>query len=458
MATFDPNIVLQAKPLTDPMESYGRALTLKTIGQQQKMQEAQMAKYEEDRAAETALNELYRSSVDPTGKVDRNALLSGAASRGLGSRIPTLQKGFAEHDKAMADVKKTSVETQAAGAKLISEGMARLASNPNVTHQDVIAWAASLPSDVIDPNQTAQIIRTLPPGPALRQTLMMYGANADARLQALTPQIQAVNLGGTTRLVDKNVFTNPQASGQVFQQTQSPDSAAAVAATIRGQNIARDAALQGGSVQTDAQGNMIVVPNRFAPGVPVQSSPVVGAGGEPVRGKTADNLSEGERKAATLLSRLRFSENQLKAALTNNEKVAKPGALAETVRAVAGDTAANVLTPAARQQVEAAQLDILDAALTLGTGAAYTKEQLKGYAKSYFPQIGDDDKTIADKQDRLANVIQAAEIAAGRGASQVPKAGTPKRPPVPIKTDADYNSLPSGTVFLAPDGTERVKP
>lgn len=135
--------------------------------------------------------------------------------------------------------------------------------------------------------------------------------------------------------------------------------------------------------------------------------------------------TEAERKAGTLLSRLRDSSAQLDAALKEEPGAAKPGLLAEGVRKiplVGGDTPANVVTGQARQRVEAAQLDILDAALTLGTGAAYTREQLEGYRRSYFPQIGDDKRTVADKQDRLQNLIRAAEIAAGRAANPQPAA------------------------------------
>jgi hypothetical protein len=70
--------------------------------------------------------------------------------------------------------------------------------------------------------------------------------------------------------------------------------------------------------------------------------------------------------------------------------------------------------------VEAAQLDMLDAALTLGTGAAYTREQLEGYRQAYFPAYGDEPGTVADKQARLKNVISAANIAAGKAAKLVP--------------------------------------
>lgn len=166
--------------------------------------------------------------------------------------------------------------------------------------------------------------------------------------------------------------------------------------------------------------------------------------------------TEGERKAATLLQRLRSSQKQLSDTLAATPSAAKPGTGAEAARKVFGDTAANVMTPASRQQVEAAQLDILDAALTLGTGAAYTKEQLEGYRRSYFPQIGDEPPSVADKTARLKNVIDAAEIAAGRAAKDVPKfsGGGPAK----ITGDADYKALPSGATFVGPDGKIRRKP
>ena len=143
------------------------------------------------------------------------------------------------------------------------------------------------------------------------------------------------------------------------------------------------------------------------------ATPLVGA--KPLNAQ----MNEGERKAATLLQRLQFSESQLTDALLDDPDAAKPGLFASAV-AKLSTPLANTLTPETRQRVESAQLDILDAALTLGTGAAYTSEQLEGYRKSYFPQIGDSPKAILDKQARLNNVIAAAKIAAGRAEKLVP--------------------------------------
>jgi hypothetical protein len=163
-------------------------------------------------------------------------------------------------------------------------------------------------------------------------------------------------------------------------------------------------------------------------------------------------VSEGERKAATLLTRMDGSLKQLNTVLEKNPKAAKPELLSSGVRALTfggmggGEAAANTLTSGDRQRIEAAQLDILDAALTLGTGAAYTKEQLEGYRKSYFPQLGDDPQTVSDKKDRLENVLGAARVAAGNASPA---------PGVIPKSNVTMPNKPQGKSKLKPnaDGT-----
>lgn len=144
------------------------------------------------------------------------------------------------------------------------------------------------------------------------------------------------------------------------------------------------------------------------------------------------NATEGERKAATLLMRLDGSEKQLQAALKDDPGASTPSLLTQGLRSMGAEATANTVTGSGRQRVEAAQLDMLDAALTLGTGAAYTREQLEGYRRSYFPQIGDSDDTVADKKDRLKNVIEAAKVAAGRAAPKQDAESPTSKPPVTL--------------------------
>jgi hypothetical protein len=137
--------------------------------------------------------------------------------------------------------------------------------------------------------------------------------------------------------------------------------------------------------------------------------------------------TEGERKAETLRQRMEGSLNQLQSVTKENPDAASPSLLAETARKIplfGGDNTANAVMGSDRQRVEAAQLDILDAALTLGTGAAYTKEQLEGYRRSFFPQPFDSKETVKDKKERLDNILRSARTAAGRAAP----AETPRQP------------------------------
>lgn len=133
-------------------------------------------------------------------------------------------------------------------------------------------------------------------------------------------------------------------------------------------------------------------------------------GGPAAAGPKNANISEGERKAAALGTRLEGSLREL-ASIPLNEQ--KPGVM-ETVAGVAGETAANLARSSDRQRADAAQLDALDAALTLATGAAYTKEQLQNLRKSYFPQLGDSEANRKAKEKRFEMIVKTARIASGR--------------------------------------------
>lgn len=125
--------------------------------------------------------------------------------------------------------------------------------------------------------------------------------------------------------------------------------------------------------------------------------------------------SEGERKAGVLANIIDKNIAQMQAAVGKEPKAVKPNALAESVKSITGsDYLARNLSSDQRQIIEGAQLDVLDAALTLRTGAAYTREQLEGYRKAYFPQVGEPDSVVKAKQVRLENLLDSAYMAAGR--------------------------------------------
>jgi hypothetical protein len=137
----------------------------------------------------------------------------------------------------------------------------------------------------------------------------------------------------------------------------------------------------------------------------------MGAAGEQLKGVSGGKATEGERKAATLLSRMQLAQTQM----TDQGEKGMPGFLTSMTPRVG--------LPEERKRTEDAQLDFLDAALTLATGAAYTEFQLKSAMQAYFPKFGDDATTIAEKELRRQNLMEAARISAGTMSSAVPPAG-----------------------------------
>jgi hypothetical protein len=163
-------------------------------------------------------------------------------------------------------------------------------------------------------------------------------------------------------------------------------------------------------------------------------------------GASTVNLPSGEeRKAGFLTNRIAFNLSQISDITRKNPPAASPEALPTVIKYLTNsDFLSTKLTSSDRKRIENAQLDILDAALTMGTGAAYTKEQLESYRQSYFPQLGEDAATVADKQKRLKNLLESAYITSGRAAppevsrAQIPEPPSPTVPaPKLSQSDAD---------------------
>jgi hypothetical protein len=136
-------------------------------------------------------------------------------------------------------------------------------------------------------------------------------------------------------------------------------------------------------------------------------------------GATTINMpSESERTAGYLTTRLQNSLQQYQRVLGEDPNAALPNLKAEVIKGVTrSEYLKNLATPESRQRVEAAQLDMLDAALTMATGAAYTREQLESTRSTYFPSLGDKPQTIKDKAVRLDKLLKdAAMTKAGRAA------------------------------------------
>jgi len=125
----------------------------------------------------------------------------------------------------------------------------------------------------------------------------------------------------------------------------------------------------------------------------------------------------------------------MQTALGIDPTAVKPNVPASIVEAITGpNLLSRNMKPAQRQIVEDSQLDVLDAALTLRTGAAYTPIQLNAMRETYFPVLGDKPSVITAKKQRLESLLEGAYINAGRAVP--PRVSAPLTPPPPAPPPA----------------------
>lgn len=157
--------------------------------------------------------------------------------------------------------------------------------------------------------------------------------------------------------------------------------------------------------ETDAEGNVRMYDeagNEIGM-LPKAGKPAAAAGG------TA--ATESERLAGYNAGRALDAAKRISTAITTDPEATAPG-LIET--AVGRFVDPNILRGEERQRVSAAQRELIDALLTLATGAAYNREQLEGQMESYIPKWSDREGTREDKRTALLGLIQNAKIKAGR--------------------------------------------
>jgi hypothetical protein len=179
-----------------------------------------------------------------------------------------------------------------------------------------------------------------------------------------------------------------------------------------------------------------------------------------------EKLTEGMRNNAMYAQRMTAAEN-----LLEGTQEQKPGML-ETIAGgaplVGSELGANQFRSADRQRAVQAQRDWVRAKLRKESGAAIGVDEMNQEISTYFPQIGDSPEVIQQKKIAREQATQGLIQSSGGAYSPPTEPAKPimakneampksNKLPVPIKSDADYNKLPKGTRFKAPDGSIRIK-
>jgi hypothetical protein len=168
-------------------------------------------------------------------------------------------KEASDFAKGKADVEKTGVETEykkieAAHKRvdLMGQSLGWLRTNPTPENAQMLAeyWATN---GVADPQKIQGMLAEVRanPTPAAIARFADMGFRAALSTKEQLPKLQTNNIGGATVTQQFDPVTGKQLGQSAIQNTQSPDNAASVAATMRGQNMTDARSREATAVQRD---------------------------------------------------------------------------------------------------------------------------------------------------------------------------------------------------------------
>ncbi len=180
------SLIRPAAPAIDPVEQYGKGLSLANMIGQQEVQGLQTQKLRSDLQGEAEFKKLFTGGRTPT----ETEAIAADPTRGM-----AYGKAQVDRRKSEAEALKVDLENARNRLAAVQTDVDLAALREDIMRKQGPAAAADIPPSVSDP-RFAQ----------WKQTHMM---SADKALDWLKPHLQPVALGGKTALVE----TNPNAAG-----------------------------------------------------------------------------------------------------------------------------------------------------------------------------------------------------------------------------------------------------
>lgn len=226
---IDPSIILGVKPIqiADPLEQYGKALTVRNLMQTSDMQSQKIA---DDQATRQAY-------IDSAG--DQSKILPNLMSGGQYGAAQTFQKNQLENAQTQSVIGKNNAET------LVKATAAHRDQLANVNDRQTAAqWVAAGYNDpTLKPifSQSGSLedaISRIPTDPQKFNEWKRENALGAAKFIELNkPNVVHVNTGAQTQLISTPGLGGAPTVVGSLQNTQSPDSVASTATARRGQNL-----------------------------------------------------------------------------------------------------------------------------------------------------------------------------------------------------------------------------
>jgi hypothetical protein len=234
------------------------------------------------------------------------------------------------------------------------------------------------------------------------RTMQGFGPKRDVVLQ---------NLGGTTVAVNKSALKG----GETFAQTMTPSEIANL--KVAQGNLAVAQGGLGLRQQEFARSafDRVETPEGFAyvPKAPGgQAMPVMGAGGQQLKGISGGKPTEGETNAAGFAQRMELAQSIISGLPAGSQ----PGAGTRTLEAIpfVGGALARSGQNVQTQQFDQAAQDWIRAKLRKESGAAIGVDEARQEYATYFPVVGDSPEKIAQKAEARRVVTEGMKKSAGK--------------------------------------------
>ena len=314
-------------------------------------------------------------------------------------RVQGMENIYKLETARQEQAKKAQQEQQAAIAQMMLPSVAAAFSDPSD--------AGLAQAEQLMPPEAAEAFAPFMdrlrgvPDPKLRQALLRAELLKDDEGKLILAQLEP------TANMRLQADTAAQAQALKMRELQLKEQEAA-----RGETPSyKEVVLEDGTlVLMDQKSGRVIQPSMEGP-IDTAVPPQEGAP-KPLKVKQKDGATtESERLAGYNAGRALDAAKRISTAITTDPEATAPG-LIET--AVGRFVDPNILRGEERQRVSAAQRELIDALLTLATGAAYNREQLEGQMESYIPKWSDREGTREDKRTALLGLIQNAKIKAGR--------------------------------------------
>jgi hypothetical protein len=360
-------------------------------------------KLQEAKASQDLQAQLGGIFTKPTTALspEQQALMAPVSEAGpFGPKVARAE--LAANIQPPSDAEIKAAQYQRAADLLASRGKGEEAKRYQDMARDLNprAKVVGQPFEVTDPTGKPIMVQQFESGDI--RTMQGFGPKRDVILQ---------NLGGTTVAVNKSALKG----GETFAQTMTPSEIANL--KVAQGNLAVAQGGLGLRQQEFARGafDRVETPEGFAyvPKAPGgMAMPVMGAGGQQLKGVSGGKPTEGETNAAGFAQRMELSNSIINSLPAGSQ----PGAGSRTLEAIplVGGVLARSGQAADTQKFDQAAQDWIRAKLRKESGAAIGVDEARQEYATYFPMVGDTAEKIAQKAEARRVVTLGMQKAAGK--------------------------------------------